>query len=53
MGWLIDPAEQTVFIYCPLQPVLCFDLQEQKLLAPAFVKDFQLTIEELFGWLRT
>ena len=53
MGWLIDPSEQTVFIYRPLQPVLCFDLQEQKLLAPAFVKDFQLTIEELFGWLRT
>ena len=53
MGWLIDPSEQTVFIYRPLQPVLCFDLPEQKLLAPAFVKDFQLTVEELFGWLRT
>ena len=53
MGWLIDPAEQTVFIYSPLQPVLCFDLPEQRLLAPAFVEDFQLTIEELFSWLRT
>ena len=53
MGWLIDPSEQTVFIYRPLQPVLCFDLPEQRLLAPTFVEDFQLTIEELFSWLRT
>lgn len=30
MGWLINLAEQTVFIYCPLQPVLCFDLPEQR-----------------------
>jgi Uma2 family endonuclease len=53
MGWLIDPSEQTVFVYRPLQAVQCFDSPEQIVVAPAFVKDFQLTIDELFGWLRT
>jgi Uma2 family endonuclease len=51
MGWLIDPAEETVFVYRPGMAVDCFDAPEEQLVAPGFVKDFSLSIGELFGWL--
>jgi Uma2 family endonuclease len=53
MGWLIDPAEETVFVYRPGMPIDCFDAPEQELIAPEFVTDFSLSIGELFSWLNT
>ncbi|NJR67936.1 MAG: Uma2 family endonuclease [Synechococcales cyanobacterium CRU_2_2] len=53
LGWLIDPAEQTVFVYLPDQRVLVFDVAEQLLPVPAFATDLQITVGELFGWLKT
>lgn len=53
MGWLIDPAEETVFVYRPGMAVDCFDTPEQQLIAPEFVEDFSLSIGELFSWLNT
>ena len=52
MGWLVDPDERSLLVY-PLaqQPQL---LQEptQVLPVPSLVADLQLTIDELFGWLK-
>lgn len=51
MGWLIDPAEQTVFIYLPKQQPEVFDEPRQKLLVPTFASELNLSVEAVFGWL--
>jgi Uma2 family endonuclease len=51
MGWLIDPEEQTVFVYRPQHEVEIFDLSEQVLPVPDFATELPLTVGELFGWL--
>lgn len=51
MGWLIDPDEQTVFVYSPQQQPKVFDQPKQQLPVPSFASKLQLTVEELFGWL--
>lgn len=51
MGWLIDPKEQTVFVYRSKQEVEIFDEIDQQLPMPQFAQDLQLTIGELFDWL--
>ncbi|MDB9528521.1 Uma2 family endonuclease [Oscillatoria sp. CS-180] len=51
MGWLIDPAERTVLIYLPDQPIAIYDEPETRLPVPEFAKDFNLTVAELFSWL--
>jgi Uma2 family endonuclease len=47
MGWLIDPAERSVFVYSADRSTQVFDEE-----IPEFAKDFQITLGELFGWLR-
>ncbi|OCQ99238.1 hypothetical protein BCD67_08720 [Oscillatoriales cyanobacterium USR001] len=51
LGWLIDPKEQTVFVYFPNQNPLVFDEPEQQLIVPSFANELQLTVADLFGWL--
>ncbi len=51
MGWLIDPDEQSVFVYLPDQPTTVYDEPRARFPVPQFAKDFNLTIEGLFGWL--
>jgi Uma2 family endonuclease len=51
MGWLIDPEEQTVFIYQPKQEVEIFDKASQRLLMPTFAAELQLSVGEVFNWL--
>jgi Uma2 family endonuclease len=51
MGWLIDPGEQTVFVYRPKQETEVFDELDAVLPLPSFVDELQLTIEDLFAWL--
>jgi len=51
MGWLIDPAEQSVFVYEADRSTQVFDEAIDLLPVPEFAKDFQLTLGELFGWL--
>ncbi len=51
MGWLIDPDEQTVFVYRPKQQTAIFDKCQQQLPVPSFAGELQLTVGELFGWL--
>lgn len=51
MGWLIDPEEQSVFVYLPDRPTEVFDEPEARLLIPEFANNFSLTLGDLFGWL--
>ncbi|HBL10029.1 MAG TPA: hypothetical protein DD379_01050 [Cyanobacteria bacterium UBA11162] len=51
MGWLIDPDEQTVFVYLPKQQPEVFDEPEQKLPVPSFANELDLSVASVFGWL--
>lgn len=51
MGWLIDPQEQSVFVYLPDQPTRVYDQSNSSLPTPKFVQDFDITLENLFAWL--
>ncbi|MGG6296438.1 Uma2 family endonuclease [Leptolyngbya sp. AN02str] len=51
MGWLIDPDEQTVFVYLPKQQPEAFDLFDQPLPVPAFATGLSLSVGSVFGWL--
>ena len=52
MGWLIDPAERSVFVYSADRSTQVFDEEIDILPVPEFAKDFQIALGELFGWLR-
>lgn len=51
MGWLIDPDEQTVFVYFPKQQTQVFDEPQEQLPMPSFASELRLTVRDLFGWL--
>ena len=51
MGWLIDPFEQTVFVYGPKQQPEAFDQPEQRIAVPNFANVLELTVGAVFGWL--
>ena len=51
MGWLIDPDEQSVFVYLKDQPTSFYDEPGTRLPVPEFAKGFHLTVEGLFSWL--
>ena len=51
MGWLIDPSEQTVFIYLPGQEIKVFDKPDSILPMPSFASELCLTVKDLFTWL--
>jgi Uma2 family endonuclease len=52
MGWLIDPAERSVFVYVADRSVQLFESAQDSLPVPEFAKEFQLTLGDLFDWLR-
>ena len=51
MGWLIDPAERSIFVYAN-RSTQVFDEETDVLPVPEFATDFHLTLGDLFGWLR-
>ncbi|MCU0565023.1 MAG: Uma2 family endonuclease [Oculatellaceae cyanobacterium Prado106] len=51
MGWLIDPDEQTVFVYSTKRETEVFDAPDEKLSMPPFANDLHLTVGDLFAWL--
>ena len=51
MGWLIDPHEQSIFVYLPNQLPEVFDNQEAILPTPIFANNLQLSIGDIFQWL--
>ncbi|PAX51254.1 Uma2 family endonuclease [Brunnivagina elsteri] len=50
MGWLIDPSEQTVFVYVG-ETIQVFDQAAQVLPVPGFAITFQQTVGDLFALL--
>ena len=48
MGWLIDPAEKSVFVYQPDCSTTFYDEPGICLPTPEFAQDFSLTIEGLW-----
>ncbi|MEM7725842.1 MAG: Uma2 family endonuclease [Cyanobacteria bacterium P01_A01_bin.45] len=51
MGWLIDPLEQTVFVFRPKQEIEVFDKSDMLLPVPIFASELQLMVGDLFAWL--
>ncbi|MDS3860565.1 Uma2 family endonuclease [Thermosynechococcaceae cyanobacterium BACA0444] len=51
MGWLIDPDEQSVFVYQPNQATQVYEQPQAQLPTPLFAPEFNLTVAELFNWL--
>ncbi|OUL33801.1 Uma2 family endonuclease [Nostoc sp. 106C] len=51
MGWLIDPQEQSVFVYLPDRATTFYDEPGTNLPVPEFAKDVHLTVDGLFTWL--
>ena len=51
MGWLIDPAERSVFVYWPDQPTTVCDAPQAQLPVPALAEGVTLSVEALFDWL--
>lgn len=51
LAWLIDPDEQTVFVYHPPQQLTVFDEPSQLIALPTFASNLKLTLQDLFGWL--
>jgi Uma2 family endonuclease len=52
MGWLIDPAEKSVFAYPANQQPMFLQEPEQLLPTPEFSANFKLSVGELFSWLK-
>ena len=52
MGWLIDPAEELVFVYLADRTISVFEEPEDLLPVPEFAGSFQLTVGKLFSWLQ-
>lgn len=52
MGWLIDPEERSILVFPPgQQPEILQELEEIPSV-PSLVPDFQLTVADIFGWLK-
>lgn len=52
MGWLLDPAEKNVLVYPAGQQPISLQKADDRLPAPSFMPEMQLTLGELFGWLK-
>ena len=51
MGWLIDPNEQTIFVYLPQQQPAFFEDSSEILPLPHFMEESQLTVGDIFNCL--
>lgn len=52
LGWLIDPEERSLLIYYPNQQPEIFQAEQDLLPVPDLVSDLQLSVGQLFGWLK-
>ncbi len=52
MGWLIDPEEQSLLIHSTAQPPDFLQAEQAVIPVPHFASDLQLTVGDLFSWLR-
>jgi Uma2 family endonuclease len=52
MRWLIDPADRSVFICMPDRTFQIIDDPSTILPVPEFARSIQLTVEQLFSWIK-
>ncbi|MGC9503626.1 Uma2 family endonuclease [Baaleninema sp.] len=52
MGWIIDPEESCIFVYDAAKAVRVFEEDEAALPVPEFAEAVQLTVGEIFSWLK-
>lgn len=52
MGWLIDPEEELVFVYFADRTLAIFEAASDRLPVPPFAEAFNLTVGQMFDWLR-
>lgn len=52
MGWLIDPEDRSILIYPAGQQPEFLDEVDEVVPVPAWAADLQLTVGEIFGWLK-
>jgi Uma2 family endonuclease len=52
VGWLIDPEEQTILIYRPDRQVVIIDIPDEKLIVPDFASSIELTLAQVFNFLK-
>ncbi len=52
MGWLIDPADRSIFIGMPDRTFQIIDEPSTILAVPEFAKSIELTVEQLFSWIK-
>ncbi|MBN3899104.1 MAG: Uma2 family endonuclease [Nostoc sp. NOS(2021)] len=52
LGWLIDPGDRSVLVYPPKQQPELLQESQEILPVPDLVSGFQLTVGQLFGWLK-
>jgi Uma2 family endonuclease len=51
MGWLIDPAEELIFVYFGDRTIAVFEARSDRLPVPSFAASFQITVGKIFDWL--
>jgi len=52
LAWIIDPHEKVIFSYTPNNLPCFFETEKDLIPVPKFIKDFQLTLGDIFGWLK-
>jgi Uma2 family endonuclease len=52
MGWLIIPADRSVFVIEVDKTIQIFDEPTAILPVPEFAASIQLTVEQLFSWIK-
>lgn len=52
LGWLLDPEVEAILTYAPNQHPKVFEAPTDVLPVPEFAQDIQLTVGQIFGWLK-
>lgn len=52
MGWLIDPEAELIFVYFADRTLAVFEEKRDLIPVPPFAEIFNLTVDQLFNWLR-
>jgi Uma2 family endonuclease len=52
LGWLLDPDEKSVLVYPPKQQPELLQAEQEILPVPDLVNNLQLTVGQLFAWLK-
>lgn len=52
MGWIIDPEESCILVYSANNSVQIVEIPEEVLPVPEFAQAVQLTVGEIFDWLK-